>query len=79
MALSDACADFITALADDGAELRLTSYTQTGAVAMVVLGPVCALPKLGLWFNPDTYQYRSAHDDRLGRKFISAVDRGQAA
>jgi twinkle protein len=35
--------------------------------------------KFGLWFNPDTYQYRSAHDDRLGRRFISAVDRGQAA
>ena len=35
--------------------------------------------KFGLWFNPDTYQYRSAHDDRLGRKFIPAVEHGQAA
>jgi twinkle protein len=26
--------------------------------------------KFGLWFNPATYQYRSAHDDRLGRKFL---------
>jgi twinkle protein len=24
--------------------------------------------KFGLWFNPQTYQYRSAHDDRHGRK-----------
>ncbi len=27
--------------------------------------------KFGLWFNPATYQYRSAHDDRLGRNFVS--------
>lgn len=26
--------------------------------------------KVGLWFNPATYQYRSAHDDRHGRKFV---------
>ena len=35
--------------------------------------------KFGLWFNPQTYQYRSAQDDRHGRKFISVPDRGQAA
>jgi twinkle protein len=35
--------------------------------------------KFGLWFSPATYQYRSAHDDRHGRKFIPAVDHGQAA
>jgi twinkle protein len=28
--------------------------------------------KFGLWFNPQTYQYRSAHDDRHGRKFVSS-------
>jgi twinkle protein len=28
--------------------------------------------KFGLWFNPATYQYRSAYDDRHGRKFVSA-------
>jgi twinkle protein len=28
--------------------------------------------KFGLWFNPATYQYRSAHDDRYGRKFVSS-------
>jgi len=26
--------------------------------------------KFGLWFSPQTYQYRSAQDDRLGRKFV---------
>jgi twinkle protein len=26
--------------------------------------------KFGLWFNPSTYQYRSAHDDRLGRRYL---------
>jgi len=26
--------------------------------------------KFGLWFNQATYQYRSAHDDRHGRKFV---------
>jgi twinkle protein len=26
--------------------------------------------KFGLWFNPQTYQYRSAHDDRMGRRFV---------
>jgi twinkle protein len=26
--------------------------------------------KFGLWFNPQTYQYRGAHDDRHGRKFV---------
>lgn len=26
--------------------------------------------RFGLWFNPITYQYRSAHDDRYGRKFV---------
>jgi len=28
--------------------------------------------KFGLWFNPATYQYRSAHDDRHGRKFVNS-------
>jgi twinkle protein len=28
--------------------------------------------KFGLWFNPQTYQYRSAQDDRHGRKFVSS-------
>jgi twinkle protein len=27
--------------------------------------------KFGLWFNPQTYQYRSANDDRHGRKFVA--------
>jgi twinkle protein len=27
--------------------------------------------KFGLWFSPVTYQYRSAHDDRAGWKFVS--------
>jgi twinkle protein len=27
--------------------------------------------KFGLWFDLTTYQYRSAHDDRYGRKFVS--------
>jgi twinkle protein len=26
--------------------------------------------KFGLWFSPQTYQYRGAQDDRLGRKFV---------
>jgi twinkle protein len=26
--------------------------------------------KFGLWFSPQTYQYRSADDDRLGRKVV---------
>lgn len=26
--------------------------------------------KFGLWFNQATYQYRSAHDDRNGRRFV---------
>lgn len=26
--------------------------------------------KFGLWFNQATYQYRSAHDDRNGRKYV---------
>jgi twinkle protein len=26
--------------------------------------------KFGLWFNPQTYQYRSAQDSRTGRKFV---------
>jgi twinkle protein len=26
--------------------------------------------KFGLWFDPKTYQYRSAHDDRGGRKLV---------
>jgi twinkle protein len=30
--------------------------------------------KFGLWFNPATYQYRSAHDDRLGHRFVPARD-----
>ena len=28
--------------------------------------------KFGLWFNPETYQYRSAQDDRHGRKFVGS-------
>ena len=28
--------------------------------------------KFGLWFNAQTYQYRSAQDDRHGRKFVSS-------
>jgi twinkle protein len=31
--------------------------------------------KFGLWFNATTYQYRSAHDDRLGRKFFERETR----
>src|SRR6185312_623054 len=27
--------------------------------------------KFGVWFNPMTYQYRSAHDDRYGCRFVS--------
>jgi twinkle protein len=26
--------------------------------------------KIGLWFNPATYQYRSVHDDRHGHRFV---------
>lgn len=26
--------------------------------------------KFGLWFSPTTYQYRSSHDDRHGRRFV---------
>ena len=26
--------------------------------------------KFGLWFNLKTYQYRSAHDDLAGRKYV---------
>jgi twinkle protein len=29
--------------------------------------------KFGLWFNPQTYQYRSAHDDRDGRRFLASM------
>jgi twinkle protein len=29
--------------------------------------------KFGLWFNPQTYQYRSAYDDRYGRKFLARL------
>jgi twinkle protein len=35
--------------------------------------------KFGLWFNTETYQYRSAHDDRHGRRFVPARDREDAA
>jgi twinkle protein len=35
--------------------------------------------KFGLWFNPDTYQYRSAHDDRRGHRFVSGQSREDAA
>jgi len=36
--------------------------------------------KFGLWFSPETYQYRSAHDNRLGRCFVSsAADERRAA
>ena len=33
----------------------------------------------GLWFNGATYQYRSAHDERLGRKFATVDDLAGAA
>jgi len=29
--------------------------------------------KFGLWFNQETYQYRSSYDDRHGRKYVSAT------
>jgi twinkle protein len=29
--------------------------------------------KFGLWFNSQTYQFRSAHDDRLGQKFVRSA------
>jgi twinkle protein len=35
--------------------------------------------KTGLWFNPSTYQYRSAHDHQDGRKYLPALDFGEAA
>lgn len=35
--------------------------------------------KVGLWFNRTTYQYRSAQDDKLGRKFMPYVDLRGAA
>jgi len=35
--------------------------------------------KCGLWFNPATYQYRSAHDDRFGRRFLPIRDDGERA
>lgn len=30
--------------------------------------------KLGLWFSPETYQYRSGHDPQGGRQFVSMAD-----
>jgi twinkle protein len=35
--------------------------------------------KFGLWFSPQTYQYRSAHDDRNGRRFVPVPGRENAA
>lgn len=35
--------------------------------------------KFGLWFSPETYQYRSAHDDRHGHRFVQPRDREAAA
>ena len=35
--------------------------------------------KFGLWFNQATYQYRSAHDDRHGRKFVPSQHAAAAA
>jgi twinkle protein len=35
--------------------------------------------KFGLWFNPETCQYRSAHDDRFGRRFLPTRDDGERA
>ena len=36
--------------------------------------------KFGLWFNLATYQYRSAHDYRLGQRFLPGPhDGGEAA
>lgn len=34
--------------------------------------------RFGLWFNAETYQYRSAHDDRLGRQFVHRGERAAA-
>jgi twinkle protein len=36
--------------------------------------------KFGLWFSLATYQYRSAHDNRLGRRFLpTQQDEGEEA
>jgi twinkle protein len=34
---------------------------------------------VGLWFNPATYQYSSAYDDRLGRRSVPTRDDGEQA
>ncbi len=33
--------------------------------------------KVGLWFSLETYQYRSAHDHRDGRKYLPDPERGE--
>jgi twinkle protein len=35
--------------------------------------------KIGLWFNPATYQYHSAHDDKSGHRFLPPRQDEQAA
>lgn len=35
--------------------------------------------KFGLWFSLETYQYRSAHDDRHGHRFVVPPGEPQAA
>ena len=35
--------------------------------------------KFGVWFEPTTYQYRSSHDDRFGKKFVPTAAAREAA
>lgn len=59
---------------DPGAELKLGELREKPPVIVNVAKQRNGdwEGKFGVWFSPDTYQYRSAHDAAEGRRFVPA-------